>query len=157
MVEPPLRTAVAESELFRGLAPAFIDFLSAHARARQLGKDEVLFRFGEKATHFYLIASGRITIEVAAIEGPTLELQELGAGATVGWSWLIPPHRWSFQARAVLPTELIEFDGAAVLARCEADSAFGYALLKRFSTLMSERLQSARQRMMEEWSPAGFA
>lgn len=157
MAEPSLRTAVAESELFHGLAPEFIDFLSAKAKARQLGKNEVLFRFGDKATHFYLILSGRITVEVAAIEGPTLELQQLGPGATVGWSWLIPPHRWTFQARALEPMELIEFDGGAVLARCEADPAFGYALLRRFSTLMSERLQSARQRMMEEWSPAGFA
>jgi CRP/FNR family cyclic AMP-dependent transcriptional regulator len=157
MVEPSLRTAVAESELFRGLAPGFVDFLNAKAQMRRLGKNELLFRFGDKATHFYLILSGRITVEVAAIEGPTLELQELGSGATVGWSWLIPPHRWTFQARALEPTEVIEFDGAAVLARCEADPAFGYALLKRFSTLMSERLQSARQRMMEEWSPAGFA
>jgi hypothetical protein len=29
--------------------------------------------------------------------------------------------------------------------------------LKRFSTLMSERLQQARQRMIEEWRPTGFA
>ena len=157
MPGPSIANAVAQSELFRGLAPNFLEFLAAHARSRQLGKDEVLFHYGEPAEHFYLITNGRISIEVAAIEGPTLELQELGTGATVGWSWLIPPHRWSFQARATVPTELIEFDGAAVLAHCESEPAFGYAVLKRFSTLMSERLHSARQRMMEEWSPSGFA
>lgn len=157
MAEPSLATVVAQSELFGGLAPDFVDFLTEHARVRRLAKNEVLFHYGEKATHFYLIVSGQISIEVAAIEGPTLELQELGAGATVGWSWLIAPHRWAFQARAMVPTELVEFDGEAVLARCESDPAFGYAVLKRFSTLMSERLQSARQRMMEEWSPPGFA
>lgn len=157
MSEPSIINAVAQSGLFGGLPAEFVDFLATHARSRQLAKDHVLFHYGQKADHFYLITKGRISIEVAALEGPTLELQELGPGATVGWSWLIAPHRWSFQARALAPTELIEFDGTAVLARCESDPAFGYAVLKRFSTLMSERLHSARQRMMEEWSPPGFA
>jgi hypothetical protein len=34
---------------------------------------------------------------------------------------------------------------------------FGYELLKRFAALMSERLHFARQKMMQEWKPAGFA
>ena len=52
---------------------------------------------------------------------------------------------------------LLEFDGRAVLARCEQDSKFGYELLKRFAALMSERLEAARQKMMDEWNPPGFA
>jgi CRP-like cAMP-binding protein len=75
----------------------------------------------------------------------------------LGWSWVIAPHRWAFQARARTAVEAIEFDGEALLAHCEADPKFGYAVLKRFSALMSERLQHARQRMIEEWRPEGFA
>ncbi len=157
MPDPTIETSVAQSELFNGLAADFLAYLASHAQTRRLASNELLFHFGQKADHFYLIKSGRISVEVAAIEGPTLELQELGPGATVGWSWLIPPHRWSFQARAIEPTEVIEFDGQSVLSHCESDPSFGYAVLKRFSTLMSERLQAARQRMMEEWSPQGFA
>jgi hypothetical protein len=52
---------------------------------------------------------------------------------------------------------VIEFDGSAILERCEKDPAFGYELFKRFAALMSERLDAARQKMMDQWDPPGFA
>ena len=148
---------LGESSFFGGLAPEFRDFLAANAQLRRLKEGAVVFRYGEPARRFYLVVDGHVLVEVAAIEGPTLQLQDLGPGAVLGWSWLIPPHRWSFQARAKTSAETVEFDGEAVLAECEANPKFGYELLKRFSALMSERLHFARQRMIEEWRPEGFA
>lgn len=146
-----------DSEFFRDLPGEVRRFLAAHAQVRRLNENEVLFYFGEPARRFYLVTDGHISIEVAAIEGPTLQLQVLGPGMVLGWSWLIPPHRWTFQARASTPVQLVEFDGEVVLAECEKNPKLGYALLKRFSALMSERLDQARQRMIDEWRPAGFA
>jgi CRP/FNR family transcriptional regulator, cyclic AMP receptor protein len=157
MAEIWLAKRLGDSALLTGLAPEFLGFLAQHARARRLVENEVVFHYGERAHHFYLVTQGHISVEVAAIEGPALQLQDLGPGKVVGWSWLIPPHRWSFQARAKTPAEIIELDGDAVLRECEANPQFGYELLKRFSALMSERLQHARQRMIEEWRPGGFA
>jgi CRP/FNR family cyclic AMP-dependent transcriptional regulator len=157
MPDSSIAAHVAGTALFAGLAPEFTAFLATQARVRQLKDNEVVFRYGERANRFYLVTKGRISVEVAAIEGPALALQELKPGTVLGWSWLIPPNRWSFQARATTAAEVIEFDGDAVLARCEADPTFGYALMKRFSALMSERLQRARERMVEEWRPEGFA
>ena len=117
----------------------------------------MLFRHGDDAQHFYLLAGGRVSVQIAAIEGPALELQELGPQAVLGWSWLIAPFKWSFQARATTAADVVEFHGAAILARCESDPAFGYQLIKRFSNLMSERLHFARRKMIEEWKPPGFA
>jgi hypothetical protein len=54
-------------------------------------------------------------------------------------------------------SDLLEFDGRALLVRCEEDPEFGYALIKKFAALMSERLDAARQKMMDEWNPPGFA
>jgi CRP/FNR family transcriptional regulator, cyclic AMP receptor protein len=54
-------------------------------------------------------------------------------------------------------SELLMFDGATVLARCEQEPKFGYELLKKFAALMSMRLDAARQKMIDEWNPAGFA
>ena len=60
-------------------------------------------------------------------------------------------------ARAVEDTDVLEFDGNALLKRCEEDPKFGYELFKRFTALMSERLEAARQKMMDQWNPPGFA
>jgi CRP/FNR family transcriptional regulator, cyclic AMP receptor protein len=157
MTDSSIAARLARTTLLKGLPAESLAFLASHARVRALRDNEVVFHTGDRANHFYLVTNGHISVEVAAIEGPSLTLQELGADAVLGWSWLIPPNRWSFQARATAPTEVIEFDGTAVLAECEANPKFGYALLKRFSTLMSERLQHARQRMVEEWRPEGLA
>ena len=155
--EPTIRDRIAGNPFFAGLSPEVIDVLAANAASRHVERDRVLFHYGQKADHFYMIDRGGISVEVAALEGPRLQLQSLDAGAVLGWSWLIPPYTWSFQARADEDTEVLEFDGKAILARCEADPAFGYELLKRFSGLMSERLHFARRKMMDEWRPGGFA
>ena len=80
-----------------------------------------------------------------------------GAGEVLGWSWLIDPYKWDFQARVEEDADLLEFDGAAVLENCEKNHNFGYAILKQFTELMSERLTGARRRMMDTFSPTGFA
>lgn len=157
MSESAIRECLAGHELLSDLDPAFIDVLAGSAELRQFAENEIVFRHGDAADHFYIVRSGRITVEVPAIEGPPLELQNLGEGAVLGWSWLIPPYEWSFQARAVTAAELVEFDGAAIREHAEADQQFGYAILKCFSRLMSVRLEHARRRMMDEWRPSGFA
>ena len=49
-------------------------------------------------------------------------------------------------ARAVEDSELLKFDGSAILARCEEDPKFGYELFKCFVSLMSERLNALARR-----------
>ena len=71
------------------------------------------------------------------------------ADDVVGWSWLVPPYRWLFDARATEETSAIAFDGACLRGKCEADPAIGYALLQRVVRVMSDRLQSARVRLLD--------
>ncbi len=142
---------------FSGLQKDFVKFLSECARERHVSKDEALFRQGEPADKFYLLRSGRVAVQIPALMGPPVEIQTLGNDQILGWSWLIAPYKWNFQAVAQEDSEVLEFDGAAVLARCEQDPRFGYELLKRFAALMSERLDAARQKLMDDWNPAGFA
>lgn len=157
MAAKSIERIIVEHPFFDGLSKRSAAFLASCAKRRRLKEDEVLFSYGGKADRFFLILDGRVTVEVAAIQGPSLELQNLGPGDLLGWSWLIPPYKWNFQARAEEPAEVLEFDGEAVLKRCEEDPAFGYGLFKRFSGLMSERLAVAREKMMSEWNPSGFA
>lgn len=157
MTENLIVKILQEQAFFHGLSSEFIDFLAEHAMEKTLKKGEILFEHGQPADRFYLVHEGRIVIEVPAIYGPSLEVQSLGSDKILGWSWLIPPYKWSFQARVEEASSVIEFDGKAVLARCKGDPRFGYEVLKRFSSLMSERLNAARKKMMEAWNPPGFA
>ncbi len=148
---------ISEHELFADLDPSHIQTLAEFSEEREVAAGQVLFTQGQPAKTFYMIVEGRVVVETPAIMGPTLQLQDLGTGRLLGWSWLIPPYRWHFQARAEGSATVVEFDGTRLLELCEQDAAFGYQLLKRFATLMGERLESARRRMIDAWNPSGFA
>jgi CRP/FNR family cyclic AMP-dependent transcriptional regulator len=142
---------------FSGLDDSYRKFLSNSVTELQIKKGGVLFKQGDRADKFYLLRKGQVSVQVPALIGPSLEIQTLGEDQVLGWSWLIPPYRWIFLARAVEDSDLLEFDGGAILARCEEDPKFGYELFKCFAALMSERLGAARQKMMDQWDPPGFA
>lgn len=156
-VKTKIREIIAANSFFAGMDEQYLDFLAGTASLVNASKGEILFNQGQAAKTFYLALSGQVSIGVAAIQGPGLQLQLLGSGQMLGWSWLIEPYRWDFQAKVLDDAELLEFDGQAILAQCEEDEAFGYQLYKRFTYLMSERLGFARRRMMDQWDAPGFA
>lgn len=142
---------------FRDLDPEQIAVLAAHGSEQNLARGETLFKQDDDARRFYILRSGRVRVEIPSLYGPPLEVQSLGPDEILGWSWLIAPYRWTFAAIAETDSRLLVFDGESLLGHCEKDPAFGYALMKRFTALMSERLHAARLRMMENWSPPGIA
>jgi len=157
MNNPSTTEYLSAHEFFSEFSDDVLKFLCESSSTREIKKREILFRQGENADKFYVVRSGRVSIQIPAIMGPVLEIQTLGKDQVLGWSWLISPYKWNFQTRAEEDSELLQFDGSAILARCEQDPQFGYELLKKFAGLMSERLNAARQKMMDEWNPAGFA
>ncbi|CAA9889308.1 Cyclic nucleotide-binding protein [Candidatus Methylobacter favarea] len=144
-------------EFFSGFSDDVFKFLCESSSMHEIKKGQILFQQGESADKFYVVRKGRISVQIPAILGPPLEIQTLGKNQVLGWSWLISPYKWNFQARAEEDSELLMFDGSAILARCEQEPKFGYMLLKKFAALMSMRLDEARRKMMDEWNPAGFA
>jgi CRP-like cAMP-binding protein len=108
-----------------------------------------LFHEGEPADTFYVIRHGRVSLEVRTPAGPSVVVDSAHDNDVVGWSWLVPPHRWLFDARATDETSAIAFDGVCLREKCDADPAIGYAMLQRVVQVMSNRLQSARVRLLD--------
>mgnify|MGYP002624557631 CR=1 FL=1 len=74
-------------------------------------------------------------------------IQTLGAGELLGWSWLIPPYHWHFNAMVVENVSVLEFDGQRIRQKCDADHDFGYELLKRVALTIGRRLRATRTRL----------
>ena len=54
-------------------------------------------------------------------------VETLHDGDVLGWSWLVPPYRWQFDARAVEHGARDRASTARCLrGKCEADPALGY-------------------------------
>jgi CRP/FNR family cyclic AMP-dependent transcriptional regulator len=157
MSNPSTTEYLSDHVFFSDFSDEVLKFLCECSSTHEIKMGQILFRQGENADKFYVVRSGRISIQMPAIMGPSLEIQTLEKDQVLGWSWLIAPYQWNFQTKAEEDSELLQFDGAAILARCEQEPKFGYELLKKFAALMSVGLNAARQKMMAEWNPAGFA
>ncbi len=73
----------------------------------------------------------------------------MGVGEFVGASWLIPPYRWTFDARAVELTRAIGIDAACLRGKCEADHDLGYEMMKRFLPALVKRLHATRLQILD--------
>jgi CRP-like cAMP-binding protein len=115
----------------------------------------LLLAEGDEATTLYLLRRGRVAIEVHGGDRRTMVVETVGPGQVVGWSWLVPPCTWSFDARAIEPVGAIAIDGACLRAKAEADPEFGYAILKEIAQLLLERLQATRLRLLDLYGDTG--
>ncbi|MGV3757405.1 MAG: Crp/Fnr family transcriptional regulator [Verrucomicrobiota bacterium] len=143
-----LHESITKHPFFDGMKPDHLAILVGGVKEVQFRAGDILFREGEPASHFYLIQTGKITVE-SRKPGGSAVLQTLNAGEVLGWSWLFPPFYWHFQARAVESSHVIMLSGTYLLAAAERDHDFGYELMKRVSQLVISRLQATRKLLLE--------
>jgi len=106
--------------------------------------NQVIFREGEKASTFYLLRQGKVALQIFSERRGPITVLTLEEGEILGWSWLSPPYKWKFTARALEPTQVFAFDGECLRAKAEEDHDLGYELLKRFVGVIAGRLEATR-------------
>lgn len=149
-LEPLLRS----HKFFAGLRPDYLSLLAGCASNAVFPADSYLFREGEPADSFYLVRDGKVALELVAPGHGTLTVQTLGAGDVVGFSWLIEPHCWEFDGRAVERVRAVRMEAACLRGKCEADPALGYELMRRFAHLTVTRLQATRLQLLDVYGRA---
>jgi CRP/FNR family transcriptional regulator, cyclic AMP receptor protein len=140
---------VADSPIFEGLAQAQLELIAGCARNVGFSQGERLFREGEPADTFFLVRKGRVSLSTHVPARGGVVIETLDPGEVVGWSWLFPPYVWHFDARAVDEVRAVAFDGACLRGKCEADHDLGYELMGRFASVMIDRLQHTRLRLLD--------
>jgi CRP-like cAMP-binding protein len=139
---------------FAGLDDDTIRFISGCAQNEHVRAGKHLFKEGKPADSFYVVRHGRVSLEAAAPGRGPIIIDMLGDGDVVGWSWLVPPYRWMFDARAVEETSVVALDGACLRSKCDDDPRLGYLLMQRVSHVMVERLTSAHVRLLDLYGAA---
>jgi len=144
----PLATRVALHPFLAGMNRTHLTLLTDCAVARHFNTGQTILREGEFANGFYLIETGKGTLESQVGFRESIAIQTVGAGDFLGWSWMFPPYIWQFTARAVEPTTALFFYAAILREYCEKDHSLGYELLKRISAVMVRRLQAAHDQLV---------
>lgn len=146
----PLYDLVAEQRFFDGLKPAHLQLLADSAMRMQLEPGQLVFQRGDPANRFYVILHGGVALEFVDKEGVVHRVQNLGTHDILGWSWLFPPYYWRFDAVVTEATDVLFFYGAHLRKECEKDHDLGYELMRRMSQVLIARLQTTRQKWIEE-------
>lgn len=133
-----------EHPVFSHLSESYHAQLSACMADQSLETGAELIAEGGEADRFFILLDGTVDLFARVPDGAEQWVQAIMAGEVIGWSWLVPPHRWAFSARARTASRLVAFDARAVRSLCERDPAFGYGTLKRISALMMQRLHTVR-------------
>lgn len=140
--------ALAVHHFLDGLHPDFLAHLAEVARFVEFQSGQFILRQGALASEFYLIRSGKVTVELFSGEGGPVVIQTLSEGDVLGWSWLIPPYHWKFDARAVESTQAIVLDGNILKKAFQEFPAFGFEILQRFTRVISDRLEAERLKLV---------
>lgn len=145
---------IDEHPFFHDLEPELREALVCCAANERFVAGEHVFREGAEAHKFYLIREGRVAIEVEPPVRKPIILETLSEGEVLGWSWLVPPHRAAFAARALTGVRALSFDGACLRKTMEANPALGFAVLRRFVPVIAHRLSAARLQLLDLYGPA---
>ena len=144
-LEPLLR----DHPFLKDLEPEYLTLLAGCAMNVRFGEGSFLFREGEAASQCFLIREGKIALEIAAAGRGSIIVQTVGAGDVVGFSWLLEPHEWQFDGRAVEPVRAIALDGTCLRGKCADDPRLGFELTQLFARLAIRRLQATRLQLLD--------
>jgi CRP/FNR family cyclic AMP-dependent transcriptional regulator len=144
-----LAKMLAEHPFSKGMDPEFLGILSSYASHVHYDAGQMIYREGEEADQFHLIRYGKVAIEIFAPGRGARLIQTVSPGEVLGWSWLFPPYRRSFDARALELTRAVALDGKRLREKAEADHRLGYELLKRFSKIVVVRLRATRLQLLD--------
>jgi len=108
-----------------------------------------LFTEEAPADHFWLPRSGVISLEFHVPGRGDIAVERIGGGGVVGWSWMLPPYRWSLGAVVAEECHAIEFSASGVRALIAEDPALGRELTARFLAVTAERLRATRHRLID--------
>ena len=148
-----LKLLLKEAAFFQDFDEATLNLIVPCVTTRTFDAGQYILHDGDPADIFYLLRHGTVAIELAAPPRGRLVLQTLTEGDLLGWSWLVPPYRWSFDARAVSLVRCLGLDARRLRTLCEQDHDFGYALLQRYVRVMAARLTAARLQMLDLYAP----
>ncbi|MEX3010565.1 cyclic nucleotide-binding domain-containing protein [Hoeflea sp. TYP-13] len=146
---------IAGHPLFKGLDAGFLELVTGCAKNARFEAGVYLAHEGDAADVLYLIRHGEVGLSVATPGQGNLSFLTVGPGESVGLSWLFPPYRWTYDARAINLVRAIAIDAACLRNKCENDHHLGYEVMKRLVPVLVDRLHATRLQLLDVYGNHG--
>ena len=144
-----LEKPIKEHRFFADLEPSYCEMIAGCGKNVRFEAGQYLFHEGESADQFFLIRHGRVAFEVTVPGRGAMRFLTIDPGEIAGISWLVPPYRWNYDAKALELTRAIALDAKCLRGKCEEDHHLGYELMKRFVPELVRRLHTTRLQLLD--------
>jgi CRP-like cAMP-binding protein len=132
---------LGEARFFSGLGKRQLERVAAIARMRSFPQDTRIYTVGDAVDDFYVLADGMLRFTLGLGKRDTSAGDIIRRGEVFGWAPLVEGHpRRIATAYCLTACEVVAIDGAALNRLMEADSALGFALLKKLAVLLTSEL-----------------
>ncbi len=145
---------LAEHPFFRDLGPEHLATVVGCAANVTFDAGKFVFREGDEANRFFVIREGKVAVEVFVPGRGAITIESIDGGEVLGWSWLFPPYKTHFDARALTHVRALALDGACLRDKCEEDTDLGYQFMRRFNQIVVERLEATRMQLLDLYGDA---
>lgn len=132
------------SDLLKDLSAEDLEAVMALGEPRKIPKGEVIFALGDEAREAYLVTGGCVNLTLPIqLDGSHRDIlvEERVEGQLLGWSGLVPPYRFTLQAKAAVDTELVALPRAAVESLFSREPELGYRVASNLARIIGQRLQ----------------
>ncbi len=144
-----LDKSLSEHPFFEDMDAEIQKIIAGCARNERYEADAIIHHEGDKADRFYLVRGGVVSIELHVPGHEPVVMDSVHEGEVFGWSWIIPPYRNTYDARAVKLTRLVSLDAKCLRKKMKKNHELGYELLKRFIPVMAHRLSASRLQILD--------
>lgn len=120
---------LAEQTLFKDLAVADRQLLTAESGVRRLQKGESIFRKGDSPAHLVLVTRGSVLLAVSSPQGEKTVLGIYNVGQSVGEAELVMDSVYPYYAEALDEAEVLQIGRPALMSVLDKDHLFARRLM----------------------------
>jgi signal transduction histidine kinase len=144
----PSSEILSQFDAFYGLPEEAFEKIVKLASRKEFAKESLLFSEGSVADNFYLILSGKISLEKLVQLGRTgtprrATTNIIGPGQSVGWSSLVPPFEYTSSGVCLEKTVCLVIPGEELRKLMSDRTDIGYAILGKVSSIIRGRMTNA--------------
>ena len=126
-------------EIFQGLKDEELKNVAQFCQELQVPEKNLLCEEGARADKLFILEEG--TVSVRFQKGAAFEIH--GPGKILGWSFLVPPNRYTASVVTVTPSRLLTIKSPDFYELVHKDSRVGLKIMDRLAQVVSGRLKAS--------------
>ena len=126
-------------EIFQGLKDEELKIVARFCKELQVPEKNLLCEEGARADKLFILEEGTVSIRFE--KGASFEIK--GPGKILGWSFLVPPYRYTASAVTVTRSRLLVIKSPDFYEMVHRDSKLGLKIMDNLAQLVSSRLKAS--------------